>query len=191
MTLTRRAGWSIALVGAVAVLGVGAAVFEPWRLFTSTTVHEALPGVAVAPRPGTAAGSTVAAPSPAAPAGSAGTGPVTVASGQFISHEHRTSGQARVLRLADGSRILRLEHLDTSDGPALHVWLSDQPVIAGHSGWGRFDDGAHLDLGDLKGNKGDQNYPVPDGVDLHRFTSVSIWCARFHVSFGAAALSLD
>jgi len=84
--------------------------------------------------------------------------------------------------------VLRLEGLDTSDGPALHVWLSDQPVRTGPSGWGVFDDGAHADLGDLKGNRGDQNYPVPASVDLGRLTSVSIWCARFHVSFGAAAL---
>jgi hypothetical protein len=40
----------------------------------------------------------------------------------------------------------------------------------------------------LKGNHGSQNYPLPPGLDLTRYTSVSIWCDRFEVSFGAAEL---
>jgi hypothetical protein len=30
------------------------------------------------------------------------------------------------------------------------------------------------------------NYPIPADVDLATYRSVWIWCARFHVSFGAA-----
>jgi hypothetical protein len=56
-------------------------------------------------------------------------------------------------------------------------------------GWHVFDDGAYVDLGRLKGNRGDQNYPVPADVDLGRYRSVTIWCDRFNVSFGAAALT--
>ena len=41
MTLSKRT--LIALAAAVTMLAVALAVFEPWRLFTSTTVHEALP----------------------------------------------------------------------------------------------------------------------------------------------------
>jgi hypothetical protein len=47
----------------------------------------------------------------------------------------------------------------------------------------------HISLGKLKGNKGSQNYAVPADVDPSRFTSVSIWCNRFDVSFGAAELT--
>lgn len=46
-----------------------------------------------------------------------------------------------------------------------------------------------LDLGDLKGNSGSASYPVPPGTDLTGLTSVSIWCERFAVSFGAADLT--
>ena len=46
-----------------------------------------------------------------------------------------------------------------------------------------------IDLGSMKGNKGDQNYDVPAGVDLDKYKSVSIWCARFGVNFGAASLA--
>lgn len=41
----------------------------------------------------------------------------------------------------------------------------------------------------MKGNKGDQNYELPAGVDLGTHRAVSIWCARFSVNFGAAALA--
>jgi hypothetical protein len=164
---------------AITVVVVALALFQPWRLLTSTTVIEAGP---LTPAPTTSASSTVA-PRTAAPL------PMVVASGRFVSHEHRTTGEVRLIRRPDGSVVVRLEGLDTSDGPALRVWLTDQPVLTGSSGWRVFDDGRYVDLGVLKGNRGDQNYPVPPGTDLTGLTSVSVWCARFHVSFGAAALT--
>ncbi|MBB4750042.1 DM13 domain-containing protein [Actinoplanes lobatus] len=56
-------------------------------------------------------------------------------------------------------------------------------------GWYVFDDGRHVDVGALKGDKGSQNYPIPDDLDLTVYRSVSIRCERFHVSFGAAQLT--
>ena len=52
---------------------------------------------------------------------------------------------------------------------------------------GEFDDD-FIDLGDLKGNIGPQNYEIPEGVDLSRYKTVVIWCVRFGVAFGAAEL---
>jgi hypothetical protein len=40
----------------------------------------------------------------------------------------------------------------------------------------------------LKGNVGNQLYTVPDDTDLVELHSVTIWCDRFDVSFGAAEL---
>lgn len=166
----------IVLVG-IAVITLGMLAFQPWRLFTNITVDEALPTVSVP---------TSASSSPAAPAEPLE--PTVLAAGAFISHEHGTSGTARIVALADGSRVLRLERLDTDNGPDLKVWLTDAPVIDGPAGWLVFDDGDYVDLGSLKGNRGNQNYPIPAGVDLSDLTSVTIWCDRFSVSFGAAAL---
>jgi Electron transfer DM13 len=45
-----------------------------------------------------------------------------------------------------------------------------------------------VNLGDLKGNIGEQNYAIARDVDLARYRSVVVWCARFHVAFAAAAL---
>jgi hypothetical protein len=171
----------VVLVG-IAVVTVALLAFQPWRLFTNVTVDEGLPTVAVP----TASSSTAsaAAATPAEPQE-----PTVLAAGEFISHEHGTAGTVRILELADGSRVLRIEDLDTDNGPDLKVWLTDAPVIDGPSGWFVFDDGEYVDLGSLKGNKGSQNYAIPADVDLSALTSVTIWCDRFSVSFGAAELT--
>ncbi|WP_149180796.1 DM13 domain-containing protein [Streptomyces sp. TRM49041] len=180
------------LVLAVTALGFGLYWFQPWKLWTDDTVQEALPEAAAPVDPSApSAPETPAAPEkPAVPSASAPTDaePRTVATGTLISHEHTTTGSVRVIRLPDGSQVLRFEGLDTSNGPDLRVWITDAPVIEGKAGWHVFDDGAYVSLGKLKGNKGDQNYALPAGLDLNKYGSVSIWCDRFDVSFGAAEL---
>ena len=81
-----------------------------------------------------------------------------------------------------------LRDLDTSDGPDLRVWLTDREVLPGRDGWKVFDDGRSVEVAKLKGNSGNQVYDIPAGTDLAGLRSVSIWCKRFAVSFGAAAL---
>jgi hypothetical protein len=176
--------WIVGLLatGLVAV-AAGLYWFQPWQLVVNETVQEDLP-TAPAAAPASAPPSQPSPPSPSAPAA-----PAELAAGTLISHEHRTTGTVRILRAAGGSLVLRLENLDTSSGPDVHVWLTDAPVKPGKDGWAVFDDGRHLDAGSLKGNKGNQNYPLPSGTDLSAYTSVSIWCERFDVSFGAAALT--
>lgn len=180
----------VVLAGVAAGAVFGLYWFQPWKLFTTTEVHEPVPAVA-GPTGGAPAGD---ASSGGARAGGApgGADPAArnqlLATGSFITHEHDTSGDVRVVRLADGRRQLVLLDLDTSDGPDLRVWLSDQPVTTGVAGWRVFDDGAWVELGRLKGNRGDQVYEIPAGADLAELTSVSIWCRRFAVSFGAARL---
>jgi hypothetical protein len=112
-----------------------------------------------------------------------------IARGELISHEHATTGTVVVLALPDGRRVLRLQDLRTSNGPDVKVWLSDAPVLPGSDGWRVFDDGEYADLGSLKGNVGNQNYAIPASVDLAALPSLSLWCDRFDVSFGAATLS--
>ena len=183
-------------MAAIVVLGLGLYLFQPWRIFTNVEVNEALPTAVVtetsaAPVPSSeSAAPEVQSPSVEPAPTPAPAEPIVLAEGSFISHEHATTGTVRILELPDGSRVLRIEGLDTSDGPDLKVWLSDQPVIDGVDGWGVFDDGAYVSLGDLKGNRGNQNYPIPADVDLADYTAVSIWCERFAVSFGAAELTV-
>jgi hypothetical protein len=167
-----RLGVSVTL-GAGAVLFVFLLVwFQPWKLIVDETVDESAPSLATPP-------TRTATSSPAPQA-------TTLSTGAFRSLEHETTGTAKIIELADGSRIVRLEDLDTSNGPDLVVLLSDTPAT--EDSWGAYDDGATAYLGKLKGNKGNQNYAIPDDVDLSRFRSVVVWCRRFTVGFGAAPI---
>jgi len=161
------------------VMSAGLYAFQPWKLVLDQTVDEAAP-----------TGAPVAAGAPAEPSAAPveAAEPTVLAQGELISHEHETTGSVRILGLPDGSRVLRLENFRTSNGPQLKVWLSDAAVVAGRAGWFTFDDGRYVDLGALKGNIGSQNYNVPAEVDLGALSSLSIWCDRFNVSFGAAEL---
>lgn len=183
--VTKKQRWTGAAVVAAAIVGAGLVWFKPWALWVDETVNEALPSAA----PPTAERTVPTGPPSSSPTTSAvPVGPITVAQGSFISHEHTTTGTVKIIRLADGTHTLRLEGLDTSNGPDLRVWLSDAPVKEGRAGWGVFDDGKYVNLAKLKGNKGDQNYRLPADIDVSAYTSVSIWCDRFDVSFGAAEL---
>ena len=146
-------------------------------MFTSTTVDEAPPAATAGQDPGPQVTATGAAVTD------------VVAQGDLVSQEHPTSGTVQLLRLPDDSLVVRIENLDTSDGPDLKVWLTDAAVSPGLDNAGVFDDGRWVDLGSLKGNRGSANYPVPSDSDIDGLDSVSIWCDRFNVSFGAAELS--
>jgi hypothetical protein len=107
-------------------------------------------------------------------------GPLELADGNFRSHEHETAGTARVVRATDGRRFLTLTSFSTSPGPDLRVRL-----VPGNS----FDGGGGdvIDLGGLKGNRGDQQYALPAGAAVTGRTVV-IWCRAFSAPFGSATL---
>jgi hypothetical protein len=89
--------------------------------------------------------------------------------GTFTSGEHTTTGTARVIRLASGRRVLTLTSFETAAGPDLRVRVGDD------------------DLGALKGNRGDQQYDLPDDFKPRNQT-VRIWCRAFSALFGSAQL---
>ncbi|MET8682365.1 DM13 domain-containing protein [Streptomyces sp. NPDC004647] len=180
LRVLRRPVVIAAMVIVLLAVAAGLFWFQPWKLWVDDTVQEDLPA---------AVASDTSAPADAPAASRSPAGPRTLATGKLISQEHATSGTVRILQGADGFRVLRLEGLDTSNGPDLHVWITDAPVERDKDGWHVFDDGAYENLGELKGNKGSQNYRLPPDIDLARYKSVSIWCDRFDVSFGAAEIT--
>lgn len=170
---------------AVIVLAVVAALlwFQPYKLLFDERTDEALPGMDAtsatddgAPTDGAAGTDGIESPA---------TAPVTVASGDIRSLDHTSSGRALVVELADGSRVLRFEDLDTDNGPDLRVYLSRAPADSPDDA---FDDD-FVDLGALKGNVGNQNYELPSGVDSGQYQSAVIWCRRFAVGFAVAPLT--
>ena len=107
---------------------------------------------------------------------------VLLARGSVQSGEHESRGTAMTIRLVDGGRVLTLTDFETSPGPDLRVYM-----VAGPAG----DESAvedYVDLGGLKGNKGDQQYTLPSDLDLGRYRTVVIWCRAFSVLFARAPL---
>jgi hypothetical protein len=149
----------------VAVLGIAWYLFRPELLFINTTVNEGLPGVGVRQK--------------------ANEQPSVLAKGSFHGVAHESKGNATVHQLADGKRVLRFTEFETSNGPALHVYLV---AAEGATDNDTVTKAGFLDLGELKGNKGDQNYNLPAGVDLDKYRAVTIWCQRFSVNFATAPL---
>ncbi len=112
--------------------------------------------------------------------------PAVLAMGQFIEIDriHKGEGSATIYELPDGSRVLRFEDFRVTNGPDLHVILTTSADPRSRSEVG--DD--YVDLGQLKGNVGNQNYEIPTDVDLGAIQSVVIYCQPFHVVFSTATL---
>jgi hypothetical protein len=108
---------------------------------------------------------------------------VLVARGAFQSVAHSASGTASVIRRDEGGRVLTLTSFEVDNGPDLRVYLVAGPA----RDESEVDD--YEDLGALKGNKGNQQYELPRGLDLDRYETVVIWCRAFSVNFARAPLS--
>ena len=111
-----------------------------------------------------------------------------LASGKFRDGDsfHKGSGEVSLYRLANGDSVLRFEDLAVTNGPDLHVLVSmhSDPMTKGE-----LQDAGYSTLGQLKGNRGDQNYEVPSDIDPNSIGSVIIYCMPFHVIFSVAPLS--
>ena len=116
------------------------------------------------------------------------TAPVVVKSGAFRDADsfHNGEGSATVHELPDGSHVLRFEDFRVTNGPDLRVILASHPDPMGR---GDVHSGEYVELGKLKGNIGNQNYPFPEGLSPDDYNSVVIYCKPFQVVFSVAALS--
>ncbi len=181
--ITRFVGRHRVAAAIAATFGVALIVFvliwfQPQKLFLDQRVDEQAPEATAPGRKSGPVRTDDRSPQPAEPQSK------VVASGDFQSLEHTTTGKAQILELASGQRILRFENLNTSNGPDLHVYLSEIPPSNDWYAYGeRF-----VSLGKLKGNIGSQNYVLPNDLDLSRFKSAVVWCKRFAVGFGVAGL---
>jgi hypothetical protein len=196
------------IVAGVAAVGVAGVVFlvvwfQPQTAFIDEVVDDTIPAAAPEqptdePTPQTSSEAPDSAAEPPVPeeemeddmeepvqTPGAVSYPLTLGGGAFIDLAHTGSGDVSIIELEDGTRILRFENLDVLNGPDLRVILSPSSLVDDD---GAYDDGDFLDLGELKGNKGNQNYEIPPEFDLDDFATVAIWCRRFNVSFNAAPI---
>ena len=190
---------AIIVAGAIALVAAGALgwwLLSP--LFINQTVDDEFPfsAAAVVPAEMTAAeveeivagmakvDQPVAEAMPAMPTPAA---PTSLKAGMFRDADrfHKGSGAATLYRIGEDSHVLRLEDFRVTNGPDLHVLLTN------HADPQNRDDihaEGYLDLGSLKGNIGSQNYEIPAGADIDAAASVVIYCQPFHVVFSVAPL---
>jgi hypothetical protein len=155
----KRAIWGVVVI--IGLIGLWYA-FRPEKLFINKQVNEAAPV------------QTQNASTP-------------IYTGRFVGEAHKTSGRATIFKQADGARLLRLTDFSTSNGPQLHVLLVDEQNPASSKDFS-LTAVKNVDLGDLKGNQGDQSYQFGGDVNLEEFNTVTIYCERFHANFGSATL---
>jgi Electron transfer DM13 len=108
---------------------------------------------------------------------------VLLGRGRFEPVAHPVTGRATAIRRAAGGNVLTLTGFEVDNGPDLRVYLVAGPA-RDESEVEDFED-----LGALKGNKGDQQYDIPRGLDIGRYSTVVIWCRAFSVNFARAPLS--
>lgn len=101
----------------------------------------------------------------------------TIASGNFISSVHNTSGTVKIVKDAANKVFLVFENFRTDNGPDLRVWLS--PNNSGNP---------YQELGFLKAASGNFSYELDASVNYTANNRVLIWCRQFSVLFGYAVL---
>tara|TARA_B100000508_G_scaffold60333_1_gene47100 strand:- start:142522 stop:143061 length:540 start_codon:yes stop_codon:yes gene_type:complete len=87
---------------------------------------------------------------------------------------HPASGSVKIVENLEET-IIRYEDFETINGPQLHLYLSKD--IEGKD---------YIDLGPIRGTKGNINYTVPEGIDLNEYRYVMYWCVPFSVLFNYA-----
>lgn len=154
------------VLGVLVVITILWAIFRPEKAFIDMKVNEALPGTMNNMSQNNMEMKVLA-------------------KGMFHSGAHDTAGMATIYQLADGKRVLRLSDFSTSNGPDVKVLLVMADDVMKNSDVTMNN---YIQLGDLKGNKGNQNYEIPADVDLSKYHTVTIWCKQFSVNFGSAPL---
>ena len=91
---------------------------------------------------------------------------------------HKTSGTAQLVKLDDGTYVIRFGADFMHDGTA-----PDATVGLGKDGYDKT-----TDLGRLRDNKGAQDSALPAGFDPARYNEIYVWCTEYAVSLGVAAV---
>lgn len=101
-------------------------------------------------------------------------------SGTFTgASRHVTTGMVSVVKNSDGTATVTLHEdffFDGAPDPRVGFGKSGKYIAAS-------------DLGKLKTNTGAQTYVVPASINVDDFNEVYVWCRKFSVPLGVAALN--
>lgn len=93
------------------------------------------------------------------------------------SDGHHASGKVEIQKAMNGDARLVLSDIQVDQVPDGHVYLAEG---------GDFRNG--VELGVLERFSGTVSFDIPQGVDVDLYDSVVIWCEKFDVEIGRAAL---
>lgn len=96
--------------------------------------------------------------------------------GDFVSAAHQTRGIATI---DQEKTTLTLTNFKTDSGPDLNIYLTSSLSAISSD---------FIDLGNIKGVKGNFNYNLPDNLDYTQYKFVIVWCVDFDVNFGYTEL---
>lgn len=123
--------------------------------------------------------------SPPLPAMSAA-GSAVLASGTFYGIDQQGQGTARIYRLPDGTRALRLENFYVTPNTDFIIRLS---VLQHPDSTPQFASNPAVDVAPLPITAGSFNFAIPSSVDPAGYHSVVIWCDRLTSAYAAASLT--
>ncbi|MBW4439442.1 MAG: DM13 domain-containing protein [Pleurocapsa minor GSE-CHR-MK-17-07R] len=116
------------------------------------------------------------------------TGPVRIGTGTFQRIDVLRWGQGDVViyEEVDDDKLLRLENFNVANGPNLRVVLSasSEPLTVD----AMRQDNLDIDLGQLAGTVGNQNYEVPADTDMSRYRTVVIYSPSVNLIYAYAPL---
>jgi hypothetical protein len=105
--------------------------------------------------------------------------------GNFHSVAHKGTGEARVVALSDGRRMLRLLGVKTYPAPELEVCLVGAPDAEDND---TVLQSGLVCLGSYDPKAAYVSYPLPPPVDIGRYRAVAIWSRGYQVNFTTAPL---
>jgi hypothetical protein len=106
-----------------------------------------------------------------------------IASGSFQNLNYMTSGGASIQEKNGEFFLVFDADFDTPNGPDLQIYLTKN---AGPTD--RTDIPGGIALGKLKSIQGKQVYPLPDGITIADYHSVTIHCKAFNVPWSFAPI---
>ena len=107
---------------------------------------------------------------------------IILAEGSFADADnfHKGEGVVRIISVG-GKNFIRFEDdFEVTNGPDLFVYFGKDGAYA-----------SEARIGALKGNKGGQNYEIPESLDIKKYNEVWIWCRAFSVPFARAVLKVN
>ena len=106
------------------------------------------------------------------------TSAMKIASGVFQNGPYgAVMGNGHLFKNYNGSYSILLDSFTTSNGPALHVYLSKEAMPVNF-----------IDAGNLKSTNGMQVYDLPTSTDILSYKYICIHCKDYNHLFGYAQL---